>query len=481
MNPEVLGRELIALSPEGIVSYISDNRSAIRTMFLKEWDSKEYKTSLELILKTLCGKGFTSVQEEGIEIQSLLVHLAYYFKRVDIPAYLTTCYSKIVNPYFKLRLEARRKYKKYHDFAEHIKQFPSYIQLLTIIQDEVDDGNYNELLNDLSEYIDYADKNLSTEYKEELHRMLEDAALQEEFPLLKQYYQKNASRVPGLAVAAYDGNEFEPTNFALALFENKFLAEIKRKSQPGYPNILLGYPSKDVRYDIIGRGQADFDQKYRDLEASDRVNLYCYFNMRMHFFSSLSLYQRSNIFENYYNTAGRIKFVDIGCGPATSGIAFADYLNVNTGQEVVFDYFGIDTAENMLRKADEMLTNDVFTLTNVRKFFKGLNEIHFDEFKDSGCIIINCCYVFASASLPYEDIADYLNRLTLEYPYVPKYVMYQNVTDESLNSRYVDFKKLLADYTIEWTGNEEIRYHNQQNSFFDPKVKEVYYEILKLS
>lgn len=481
MNPELLSRELITLSPADTILFISENRNAIRTMFLKEWDSKDNKTSLELVLKTMCAKGFSSEQEGGIEVQSLFVHLAYYFKRVNIPAYLTTCYSKITNPYFKLRLEARMKYKKYHTFNEHIQQFRSYLELLSAAQDEIDDGNYNELLNDLNEYVEYANERLADEYKEELHKMLEDEKLQEEFPLLNQFQEKKASKVPGLEVIAYNGNEFEPTNFALALFDEKFMSEIKRRSQPDYPKMLMGYSSKDVRYDIIGRGQADFDEKYKTLDASDRVNLYCYFNMRMHFFSSLSLYQRSKIFDKYYTTSGRVKFIDLGCGPATSGLAFADYLHTNSTEDVVFDYYGIDIADNMLKKADDILTNEIFNVTNVKKFYKSIDEISLDELKEASCIVINCCYVFASSSLPFEKIAKYINELSLKYPYIPKYILYQNATEESLNRTYMKFKDLLNEYTIEWTGNEEIRYHNQQNSFYDPKIKEVYYEILQLS
>ncbi|MGO4875998.1 hypothetical protein ACEN2P_05330 [Pedobacter psychrotolerans] len=480
MNPEILSREIVARNPAEVIAYISENRSAIRAMFLKEWDAKDYKSAFENVLKTICIKGFSTAQKEGVEIQSLFVHLAYYFKRIGVGAYISTAYSKIVNPYFKLRLEAWRKYEKNHDFAEHVKQLKPYLQLLSNAQDQVDDGNYNELLNDLAEYIEYVDANLSKEYKEQLHALIESEDLREEFPLLKQFHEKNASRVPNLEVIAYDGKELEPSEFAYSLFEEKFLGDIRRRSQPNFPHKLMGYPSSDVRYDIIGRGQADFDQKYKNLEASDRVNLYCYFNMRMHFFSSVSLYERSKIIDKYYNTAGKIKFVDIGCGPATSGIAFADYLHKHTDQEVIFDYFGIDIAENMQQKADDMLSNAIFSDKNGRKFYKEITKVDVEEFKDASCIIINCCYVFASLSLPYKKIADYLNKLTETYPYVPKYVMYQNATAESLNRNYIEFKKLLI-YEMEWTGNEEIRYHNSPNSFYDPKVRSVYYEILRLS
>lgn len=481
MEPSILSRDLLALSATGIVEYINKNRSAIRSMFLGEWDSKQCKRDFEVILQTLCTVEFSEEQEKGIEIQSLLVHLAYYFKRIDIPAYLTTCYSRIIDPYFRLRLEARMKYKKYHSYAEHQSNFPSYIDLLSSATHYVDDANYNDILNDLEEYFLYAESNLSVNAFTDLKSLLDSSELLDQFPLLKQFVDRKSSIVADLGVLLYDGAEYEPSDFADNLFNEKFLTDIKVRSIPGYPQKLLGYPTADVITHIIGRGQTDFDAQFGNLSPMDRVNLYCYFNMRMHFFSSLSLYNRSQIFENYYSTAGKIRFVDIGCGPATSGIAFADYLHQKSGENVVFDYFGIDSSERMLLKAEEMLNNDIFFDGNKREFRSRIGEVDSIYFKESECIIFNCSYVFASPTLPYQEIAEYINEIHVIYPYTPIYIMYQNVTLQALNLTYIEFKKILTNHAVEWKRIEKIRYHNQQNSFYAPKEREVYYEIIKIS
>ncbi|MDQ1140116.1 hypothetical protein [Pedobacter agri] len=481
MDPAQLSRDLLTLNESGVIAYINHNRSAIRSMFLMEWDSRANKREFEIVLQTLCTREFSNEQKNGPELQSLFVHLAYYFKRVNIPAYLTTCSSRVVDPYFKLRLDARNKYKKHHTFAEHIDYFPAYLELLTSASYHVEDGNFNELLNDLNEYITFLENFLSEEAFLALKVLVESEELQQQFSLLKQFCERESSTVPGLGVLAYDGTEYEPSIFAGNLFDEKFLADIKARSIPGYPQILLGYPTAAVISHIIGRGQTDFDEQFEDLSAMDRVNLYCYFNMRMHFFSSLSLYNRSQIFEKYYHTAGKIRFVDIGCGPATSGIAFADYIHEKSGQQVVFDYFGIDSSARMLEKASYMLENDIFFDRNERDFFANLYDIHPNKFKNSSCIIINCSYVFASPSLPIQNIADYINQLRVIYQYIPIYILYQNVKLASLNLTYIEFKTLISAYDMEWSNIEIIRYHNQRNSFYAPKEREVYYEIIKLS
>ena len=43
---------------------------------------------------------------------------------------------------------------------------------------------------------------------------------------------------------------------------------------------LLGVNFEIARREVIGGGQADFDQPWNDLSATDRVLLYAYFNQR---------------------------------------------------------------------------------------------------------------------------------------------------------------------------------------------------------
>ena len=54
--------------------------------------------------------------------------------------------------------------------------------------------------------------------------------------------------------------------------------------------LVLGIPFKVVREKVIDYGRCDFSEEYQDVDtvvsAADRVLLYCYLNMRGHFWSS---------------------------------------------------------------------------------------------------------------------------------------------------------------------------------------------------
>jgi len=168
-----------------------------------------------------------------------------------------------------------------------------------------------------------------------------------------------------------------------------------------------------ITKNIIKQGQADFDASHDsgNLPAEDIVKMYCYFNMRMHFFSSLSIFERSNIVEQYYNTSGKIKFIDIGCGPATSGLALMEHIHKTTETNVMFDYFGVDCSVKIQEKANEILTNDVFDLSNYKAFFDDVSQIDLQEFADNSCLIVNACYLFASHSLDLTGLATFINEL----------------------------------------------------------------------
>src|SRR6202034_144038 len=85
-----------------------------------------------------------------------------------------------------------------------------------------------------------------------------------------------------------------------------------------------------VRANAIQRGLADFTKgfAYKDeieLSARQVVLSYCHINMKRHFFSALLHFQaQSGFLKKYFEKAQRIVLIDVGCGPATAGLAFAE-------------------------------------------------------------------------------------------------------------------------------------------------------------
>jgi hypothetical protein len=56
---------------------------------------------------------------------------------------------------------------------------------------------------------------------------------------------------------------------------------------------LQKYSNDEIRADILNYGRADFTNEYKDLNPYDRVQLYCYFNMRKHFFTTYAVYEKN--------------------------------------------------------------------------------------------------------------------------------------------------------------------------------------------
>lgn len=480
MTAEKLFNEILVLDSADLIKYVNENRAKIRLLFLENKFSNENIEKFGTIVLALLKKGFTDEEISSQQLQSLFVHLAYFFKNANKPELLESCFSRISNPYFYNRLSAWRKYTKYHTFEEHFTEFESYLALLFTAQNESSDGNPYEILNDLQEYNDYINKFVKGEYLEKLNFLFINEEMIEKYPILKDFADKKAAESPSLRIASYNGVEYEPSDFAIALFKKKFINHIKTNSQPDYPGKLFGINKAEV-YRAIKGGQADYDEKYKHLSAEDMVNLYCFFNMRMHFYSSYSFFTRSPLLETFYdNTGGKIKFIDIGCGPATSGLAFIDYLFNKTNEKVVFDYFGIDISQQMLLKATDILNNEAYSEISKINFVNNLEDISNDSFQNATCIIFNCCFVFASDGLPIKRIANYINSLRKEYPFIPMYIMFQNSIYDYLNTKYVEFKALLSKFEVELSEKVKIAYHNEQGSCFSPSYCNVYYELLKL-
>src|SRR5207248_8446060 len=86
------------------------------------------------------------------------------------------------------------------------------------------------------------------------------------------------------------------------------------------------------------------------LDPAEKVLLDCYVNMRKHFFACRATYEAFKpVIKGILRSAARPVVIDVGCGPATAGLALADRFPRRT-----FDYVGIDSAPAMLDKAREL-------------------------------------------------------------------------------------------------------------------------------
>ncbi|SFE67498.1 hypothetical protein SAMN05518672_10936 [Chitinophaga sp. CF118] len=473
MKPEDLLENVVLLDSDNLIRFVTDNENGMRLCFLQAHPSTETNKIFQRVISSLAQKSLADWEINTPEIQSLYTHLAFFFKKANKWQYVDTCTTNIEGNIFKRRLSAWLHYKRYNTYQLHLDEFENYLSKLSLALDDGDDDYTYEILSDLHEYKTISIGNLPEKYKTAVIALFEDNVLNEKYPLLKQHKAEELSKLPDIDVVKDNGKIHIPTLFAQSIFLETFITYVK-------DNDLFGYSIQQAAEEVIKKGQANFDLGYQTLTSTQVVKLYCYCNMRMHYFSSLSIFERSKLLDLFYKTNGKIKFIDIGCGPATSGLAFVEYIYARTGLPSIFDYFGIDISITMQQQGKEMMTNVAFPSTNTIEFCTDIEQI--DEFylENSSCIILNACYVFASEHLPIDKIITYINRIKIRFPYTPKYLLFQNPVYEPLNRRYLEFKASLVEKEVIYTNKERIFYYNQRNQYGEPKYRDVFFEILKL-
>ena len=105
------------------------------------------------------------------------------------------------------------------------------------------------------------------------------------------------------------------------------------------------------RRDILDQGRANFDVPFKGLSPSDKVLIYCNHYMPMHLISSYHIFRvHTRFFTTHLTSAGNnVVFIDFGCGPLTSGIAFWAFARQSN-----IIYLGIDSSQAMRAKAQEV-------------------------------------------------------------------------------------------------------------------------------
>lgn len=280
------------------------------------------------------------------------------------------------------------------------------------------------------------------------------------------------------------GNVYEPEPNFVSAFDKVVIQQIKADTRTQYPHILYGYNNDYIRNNVIEYGRTNFDQGTLEHSSADKVNLYCYYNMRKHYFSSLAIFKS---FHDFFKTAfsnsnNRITFIDFGCGPLTSGLAFnQSFVSIPNFH---FDYVGVDISSAMLNKAKEFSESGLFNRDTKFQFAKSLNEISENYWESvftlSNTVILNFSYLFGNLSkVDTERIAEKVNALLDQYPLNKFVLVFQNTSMEKRNRSYVIFKKLVPrlQSVTEFPKTEKVIYRNAIMSNFD-KSEEVYYELL---
>lgn len=240
-------------------------------------------------------------------------------------------------------------------------------------------------------------------------------------------------------------------------FQQNVIAPIQEDARTDYPDIILA-GNRDANMALINYGRTDFSCALSlfsptlhgaySVSAQDQVRLYCYYFMRTHYCSAKGLYQAYSgwLKSLAQRVDGRVQMIDIGCGPATCGLAFHELFQ----DDVRLSYTGVDVSVEMTRMAGQMLT-DVCG-NRVRKSFVS----SFHELDDShwACVsevpqlvIFNLSHFFLCIDDHFaEDLARRIINVMQMHP-LNKYVFFiqHSEGDNRLRSFSV-FRKRLSDY-----------------------------------
>lgn len=472
--------DILSLGGAGIIEYIRSNRLEIKLLFIKADKDQETVSEMGEILNYLAQLDLSRDNTDTDEIQFLYLELGLYFKMSDKLSFVSTCFNKIDSNVLKYRLNAWISYQSYTSLQSHVTRLSNYLSILSQAITDGETTYENEVIRDLHHYVletnqvllDFRKESLA----EEFMAAINSDELAAEFPILTFYNDNKQQFDLENEIIPYVAKVFEPTLFSQELFTSKFMRYIRTHPKTVWSEILIGKTFNEIRTRIIGKGQTDYDKVVPGLEPLDIVKLYAYCNMRMHFFTSLYLFERLETFLTLYNSPGRVKFIDIGCGPATAGLSFIEYLHENIQGEISFDYIGVDCYQNMLDGARYFLDNAVFRPAQEPVLIKDLADLDYRHLDHANSILINTSYLFASDNLDPEKLADAVMNVRRVQPTVPCYLLFQNSVLEGNNIKYLAFKDKIGKFQVLDTCNRDIYYSTQR--FSPANSTTVYFEIL---
>ena len=219
------------------------------------------------------------------------------------------------------------------------------------------------------------------------------------------------------------------------------------------------------------------------------MRLYCCYYMPMHLFSSYHVFTK-----HLTLVSDKVVFIDFGCGPLTSGIAFRAAFAKHSDITCI----SIDESEAMRKEAERINTYgyegtrffEKGKLTpNCKKLFEDLDDYIVNG--DRTQIIFNFCYSLASKTLHTEelsvaDLSNVLIQIAKKYSQHQMFVVYQNppipqgrdLQSSYLHENWYFLKTRLSAFhsQINQSHTEEFRYDSLIDGL--PYTSSFYFDIL---
>ncbi len=208
---------------------------------------------------------------------------------------------------------------------------------------------------------------------------------------------------------------------------------------------VLGVGREVAVREVIGGGQAEFDQPWNDLSADDRVLLYAYFNQRGH------LEELAEAFRMLFASASLQEdpvAIDLGCGPFTGGLALASTLD----RRWRLDYIGVDRSRAM-RELGETLASAAAELDQTpridRHWSPDISSVTWDSAPGWRPVFVIVSYLLASPTLDAGELIGELEGLLAKLGRGRVTVLYTNSPRPEPNRSYPSFRTALLNAGFE--------------------------------
>ena len=244
-------------------------------------------------------------------------------------------------------------------------------------------------------------------------------------------------------------NYYKPSDSLRNLFENKIITplSISLPSVASNPKIM-----HDLSGTVLGQGRANFDESYQDYTPENKVLLYCAYYMSMHLYSSYHFYTRHIPLIDVNN----VVFIDFGCGPLTSGIAFWA-----AAAESNVTYIGIDSSQSMLAKAREINRyghhpnfevpfypdGRFYLIDDYNSRLPGMLDNILRRNSGDALIIFNFCYFLQSKSIDHsnlDSLAKVVTDVVDKYGNYKIFIAYQDPVGATFKQKWYNFKSRLT-------------------------------------
>ena len=199
----------------------------------------------------------------------------------------------------------------------------------------------------------------------------------------------------------------------------------------------------------IDWGQAQFDEPWGDMSPADRAILYAYFNQKGHLEELTEAFRM--VFANQMPDVPIV--IDLGCGPATGGLALAGVLD-----PPAFDYIGVDQSVAM-RDLGERLAASAPRLNAMRRrWASDLHSVEWNMAPGWRPVLVIVSYLLASPTLRPAELVHHLDALLARLGNGRVTVLYTNSPRPDANRNFPAFEEAMrqAGFDMPADGTGEI-------------------------